>query len=226
MQIPSALYILPPLAIFIFTTRNMFQILHQSVMFKTIYQVASQLKWAWDFLLHQSFFQQYSSVDMLQNLDEVSGTRTGPRNITDSMDEVECSICLCNIDEEDEVRELKHCKHIPRMAAEVYEQVLVFDFCTVGYGHWTRPLCQNYLRIPRLADESSAVSFEDYWFSKFESCDPRVDDLMESEGGKKSSNKSLFYEAPLGYSIEDIRPNGGIKKFQSAEYSNCARRPS
>lgn len=53
---------------------------------------------------------------------------------------------------------------------------------------------------------------------------------MESKGGKKdsssSSNKTTFYEAPLGYSIEDVRPNGGIKKFRSAAYSNCARKPS
>ena len=54
---------------------------------------------------------------------------------------------------------------------------------------------------------------------------------MESKGGKKKSSSSsksssLFYEAPLGYSIEDIRPNGGIKKFRSAAYSNCARKPS
>ncbi|RRT32997.1 hypothetical protein BHE74_00016538 [Ensete ventricosum] len=52
---------------------------------------------------------------------------------------------------------------------------------------------------------------------------------MESKGGKKkssSSSNSLQYEAPLGYSIEDIRPHGGIKKFQSAAYSNCVRKPS
>ncbi|KAL6350587.1 hypothetical protein AAG906_022297 [Vitis piasezkii] len=55
----------------------------------------------------------------------------------------------------------------------------------------------------------------------------RLNDLMESKHSKKSSSsKSLFYEAPLGYSIEDIRPNGGIKKFRSAAYSNCARKPS
>ncbi|XVF71072.1 hypothetical protein PTKIN_Ptkin12aG0005400 [Pterospermum kingtungense] len=64
----------------------------------------------------------------------------------------------------------------------------------------------------------------------------RLNDLMESKGGKKksssssssssSSNKSFFYEAPLGYSIEDVRPHGGIKKFRSAAYSNCVRRPS
>nr|CAB3453426.1 unnamed protein product [Digitaria exilis] len=54
-----------------------------------------------------------------------------------------------------------------------------------------------------------------------------VDALMESKGGKKSSSSSNFmYEAPLGYKIEDVRPAGGIKKFQSAAYSNCVRQPS
>ncbi|KAL3631290.1 hypothetical protein CASFOL_024274 [Castilleja foliolosa] len=49
---------------------------------------------------------------------------------------------------------------------------------------------------------------------------------MESKGGKKKSSSKSFYEAPLGYSIEDVRPNGGIQKFKSAAYSNCARKPS
>ncbi|RWW36210.1 hypothetical protein BHE74_00058791 [Ensete ventricosum] len=57
-----------------------------------------------------------------------------------------------------------------------------------------------------------------------------VNELMESKGGKKksssSSSSSLHYEAPLGYSIEDVRPHGGIKKFQTAAYSNCVRKPS
>lgn len=57
------------------------------------------------------------------------------------------------------------------------------------------------------------------WFSQ-----ERLNELMESKGGKKksSSSRSLFYEAPLGYSIEDIRPAGGIKKFRSAAYSNVS----
>lgn len=50
---------------------------------------------------------------------------------------------------------------------------------------------------------------------------------MESKGGKKkcsssSSSSWLQYEAPLGYSIEDVRPNGGIEKFRSAAYSNVS----
>ncbi|KAG2668118.1 hypothetical protein I3843_15G140600 [Carya illinoinensis] len=50
-----------------------------------------------------------------------------------------------------------------------------------------------------------------------------VDVLMETKGGKKkssSSSGSKQYEAPLGYIIEDVRPNGGIEKFRSAAYSN------
>ncbi|CAM9001993.1 unnamed protein product [Rhodiola kirilowii] len=59
----------------------------------------------------------------------------------------------------------------------------------------------------------------------------KTNDLMESKGGEESSSsssisKSSFYEAPLGYIIEDVRPNGGIEKFRSAAYSNCARKPS
>ncbi|KAI3444072.1 hypothetical protein Pfo_000737 [Paulownia fortunei] len=57
-----------------------------------------------------------------------------------------------------------------------------------------------------------------------------VDVLMETKGGKKRSSSSsrirIHYEAPLGYIIEDVRPNGGIEKFRSAAYSNCARKPS
>ncbi|XP_026666325.2 S-adenosylmethionine decarboxylase proenzyme-like [Phoenix dactylifera] len=49
---------------------------------------------------------------------------------------------------------------------------------------------------------------------------------MEAKHGDELSNKYLHYEAPLGYSIEDIRPHGGIKRFRSAAYSNCARKPS
>lgn len=45
---------------------------------------------------------------------------------------------------------------------------------------------------------------------------------MESKAGKKSSSESLLYEAPLGYSIEDVRPNGGLRKFKSAAYSNVS----
>ncbi|KAL9339474.1 hypothetical protein Peur_068489 [Populus x canadensis] len=55
-----------------------------------------------------------------------------------------------------------------------------------------------------------------------------VNVVMETKGGKKkssssSSSNSVQYEVPLGYSIEDVRPNGGIEKFRSAAYSNVLR---
>lgn len=55
-------------------------------------------------------------------------------------------------------------------------------------------------------------------------CQAGLNDLMESKVGKKksSSSKSLLYEAPLDYTIEDVRPHGGIKKFRSAAYSNVS----
>ncbi|KAG6472571.1 hypothetical protein ZIOFF_070037 [Zingiber officinale] len=51
---------------------------------------------------------------------------------------------------------------------------------------------------------------------------------MKLKGGKKSSSSLLHYEAPLplGYSIEDFLPHGGINKFQSVAYSNFMRKPS
>ncbi|KAM0064244.1 putative S-adenosyl-l-methionine decarboxylase leader peptide [Helianthus debilis subsp. tardiflorus] len=48
--------------------------------------------------------------------------------------------------------------------------------------------------------------------------------LMETKCGEKSSSSKSFYEAPLGYNIQDVRPNGGIKKFRSAAYSNLSIR--
>lgn len=71
-------------------------------------------------------------------------------------------------------------------------------------------LCQSLLLIYSVCDSSVLAETSD--------------ELMESKGGKKkkssNSGSSLQYEAPLGYSIEDVRPHGGIKKFQSAAYSN------
>lgn len=55
----------------------------------------------------------------------------------------------------------------------------------------------------------------------------RLNVVMETKGGRKKSSSSCpQYETPLGYKIEDVRPNGGIEKFRSAAYSNCVRKPS
>lgn len=74
-----------------------------------------------------------------------------------------------------------------------------------------------------LIDNSSSIS-EDHFLTSITfyvlDLSGSLNVMMETKGGKKSSSKSQFYEAPLGYGIEDVRPNGGIKKFRSAAYSN------
>eukprot|EP00850_Spirogloea_muscicola_P016938 SM000141S00882 [mRNA] locus=s141:291422:292006:+ [translate_table: standard] len=55
-----------------------------------------------------------------------------------------------------------------------------------------------------------------------------LNDIMESASSEKdsSSSSSMQYELPLGYVIEDVRPDGGVDIFRSAAYSNCVRKPS
>ncbi|KAL8096206.1 hypothetical protein AgCh_037239 [Apium graveolens] len=69
----------------------------------------------------------------------------------------------------------------------------------------------------------------------FEDTEMKIEKLEDVKMGKlkvfnvlmeTKTNSSVQYETPLGYCIEDIRPNGGIKKFRSAAYSDCARKPS
>ncbi|CDY17081.1 BnaC06g00140D [Brassica napus] len=74
--------------------------------------------------------------------------------------------------------------------------------------------------MPPFLFEDGRVSggFVHIWIEGIHNSESVNEIVMESKYGKKkssSSSSSLFYEAPLGYSIEDVRPNGGIKKFKS-----------
>ncbi|KAF3943550.1 hypothetical protein CMV_029903, partial [Castanea mollissima] len=86
-----------------------------------------------------------------------------------------------------------------------------------------------FKNLNRVSEKRLPEEHPDFCYA-FKNLLRRLNELMESKGGKKksssSSKSSLFYEAPLGYSIEDLRPAGGIKKYRSAAYSNCARKPS
>ncbi|KAL0876440.1 hypothetical protein Bca101_026145 [Brassica carinata] len=50
--------------------------------------------------------------------------------------------------------------------------------------------------------------------------------LIVSQLSDKATRDVPFYEAPLGYSIDDVHPNDGIKKFKSSVYSNVTRSSS
>lgn len=87
---------------------------------KKILVIISSLKWAWDFLLLHSFYSS-QAVEVLR---EVEWSE-------------ECAVCLCRMEEGEEIRELK-CSHIFHRAC--FER-------WGGYGRWTCPLCRNHVNF-------------------------------------------------------------------------------
>ncbi|KAL2559119.1 E3 ubiquitin-protein ligase [Forsythia ovata] len=112
------------------------------VLIKYIILIAHLMQWAWDYLLFQSFFQPHIIYELPDNVDDLTVTHYENNNNAEFGDSsVECAVCLCRIDEGDEVRELR-CNH-------VYHRVCLDRW--VGYGHRTCPLCRNNLKPPQLA---------------------------------------------------------------------------
>ncbi|CAI9768060.1 unnamed protein product [Fraxinus pennsylvanica] len=113
----------------------------KSVVLKYIVLISSQLKWAWDVLLHQSFFQP-RGVELPDYVDDLTVMSYENNNNAEGGDSsAECAVCLCRIDDGDEVRELR-CHHL-------YHRVCLDRW--VGYGHRTCPLCRNNLKPRQLA---------------------------------------------------------------------------
>ncbi|CAI9756122.1 unnamed protein product [Fraxinus pennsylvanica] len=113
----------------------------QSGVLNYIVLIVSLLKWAWDYLLYQSFFQPHGIL-LTEYVDDLSITRYQSNNENEST--VECAVCLCRIDEGDEIRELS-CNHL-------FHRVCLDRW--LGCGHMTCPLCRNNVKQPRLAVDS------------------------------------------------------------------------
>lgn len=45
---------------------------------------------------------------------------------------------------------------------------------------------------------------------------------MEGKGGVTLNSTSWLYESPLDFTVEDMRPHGGVEKFRTAAYSNVS----
>nr|GLL34057.1 RING-H2 finger protein ATL67-like [Ipomoea trifida] len=107
--------------------------------------VATQLKWAWDFLLLQSFCQARPGAALFKfDVAAVSGgggAELGVRRFEGGAGEVECAVCLCKIEEGEEVRDLR-CEH-------VFHKVCLDRW--LGTGRSTCPLCRNHVKPPRAA---------------------------------------------------------------------------
>ncbi|KAI5678741.1 hypothetical protein M9H77_09691 [Catharanthus roseus] len=113
--------------------------------FKYILQILSQLKWALNYLLHQSFFS--SHIDVVPGIlitREMGVRRYELPPVASSAEAAECSICLGNIEEGDEVRELR-CRH-------PFHRVCLDRW--LGFGRMTCPLCRNNVPLSSSAVET------------------------------------------------------------------------
>ncbi|CAI9768067.1 unnamed protein product [Fraxinus pennsylvanica] len=109
-----------------------------SVLLKYIILIACQLEWAWDYL-HLQSFQPREIVELPDCVDDLTVTSyENNHNATRGDSSVECAVCLCRIDEGNEVKELG-CNHL-------YHRVCIDLW--VRYGHRTCPLCRVNLKPP------------------------------------------------------------------------------
>ncbi|GER31911.1 RING/U-box superfamily protein, partial [Striga asiatica] len=121
---------------------TMIQIVPQSGLLTSIILAGMHLKWAWDFLLRVAFFQHSFGQILHKHEDDFSVARY--KDVADGPTEsAECAVCLCGIDKDDEVRELR-CEHLFHWAC--LDRWL-------GYGHMTCPVCRNRLKLPPVEAE-------------------------------------------------------------------------
>ncbi|TYJ48954.1 hypothetical protein E1A91_A01G100800v1 [Gossypium mustelinum] len=100
----------------------------------------SVVKWAWHLLIRYCLFP-YQIPAPIGGEDFKLGCRnySCKQGAGDDEEEVECAICLCKIDEDDEIPELR-CDH-------VFHKVCLDRW--VGYRRSTCPLCRTSLTAPR-----------------------------------------------------------------------------
>ncbi|KAL3824043.1 hypothetical protein ACJIZ3_020072 [Penstemon smallii] len=119
----------------------MIQLVPNSIVLNYIILIATQIKWACDYLLQHSCFPHQLGFG-LNNYHNHS-IASHFKKTTDFEESTECVVCLCRIDEEDEIQELR-CHHL-------FHEVCLNRW--LGYGHVTCPLCRNHVTPPRLMAE-------------------------------------------------------------------------
>ncbi|KAL8533499.1 hypothetical protein ACS0TY_009777 [Phlomoides rotata] len=115
----------------------MIQNASQSPFLNYVFLIAMHLKWAWGLLLRLSF-SHHSNI----NRSEDFNITRYKRDDCDEMDQ-ECAICLCKIDEDDEIRELR-CDHL-------FHRGCLDRW--LGHGGVTCPVCRHRLKFPAFAVE-------------------------------------------------------------------------
>ncbi|KAL8518345.1 hypothetical protein ACS0TY_009644 [Phlomoides rotata] len=127
-------------------------IMPKSKVLNYMIMIITQLKWAWDFILYRSFFQTRQMVLLQCHDNGLEVTHHHSKN-PECDESEECAVCLCKIDEGDEMRELR-CDHL-------FHKVCLDRW--LGYGHGTCPLCRGNVKPPQftvaLHQEMTVVNF-------------------------------------------------------------------
>lgn len=116
--------------------------LPQSKILNHIVFIAAQLKWALNYVLLQSFSYPYNPTTNISTPQEL-GIRRFQEDELGSSESVECAVCLCKIEEGEEIRELR-CDHL-------FHKVCLDRW--MGCGRKTCPLCRNHLKSPTVFSE-------------------------------------------------------------------------
>ncbi|KAE8731484.1 putative E3 ubiquitin-protein ligase XERICO [Hibiscus syriacus] len=124
--------------------------------FSSLLSIVPNLAWAWNFFLRFSLFP-YQIPATVGGDDFKLGSRNyNCKHGSGDDDEVEeCAICLCKIDEDDEIPELR-CDHL-------FHKVCLDRW--VGYRRSTCPICRSSLTPRQLVSGMEVVLFK---YSSFE----------------------------------------------------------
>ncbi|KAE8023046.1 hypothetical protein FH972_008798 [Carpinus fangiana] len=122
--------------------KQVFKLIRPSIIWNYVILIATHFKQVLNLLLHRSFPLE-SEHDMLDGSNQELGIRRYSCN-SGCREETECAVCLCKIEEGEELRELR-CDHL-------FHRVCLDRW--VGYKRATCPLCRSSL-LPwrRTADE-------------------------------------------------------------------------
>ncbi|CAK7326473.1 unnamed protein product [Dovyalis caffra] len=111
-------------------------------MLRYLYLIFAHLKWALNFLLHNSFFQN-QHFGMPESGEVLCLDKYEFNPAPGCTESIECAVCLCKIEEGEEIRELR-CDHLFHRAC--------LDRWA-GFGRATCPLCRDFLGPRRAITE-------------------------------------------------------------------------
>lgn len=117
-----------------------------SIISTYIIPVAARMTWAWEFTLHYSLFpnSHHHNMNHLQENGDDLGLYNKPE--PGSEDGADCAVCLCKIEEEEEIREVMRCGHI-------FHRECLDRWVDNGHRNKTCPLCRGSLAPPRMINE-------------------------------------------------------------------------